>query len=195
MARLHRGPCERQPPLGTVARAQARWDECAVRPTTHLWLNPGIEVDFRSTIARAYGLLDTANWDISVVDVARELSSFREDLLPGWYDDWVVIERERFHQLRLQALDELGERLLASRRFGDALRVGLAAVQAEPLHETAHRLVIRIHLGQGNVAEAVHQYRRHQRSLARDIGATPSSAMCDLIRPCLGYAGIPLLAG
>jgi DNA-binding SARP family transcriptional activator len=116
-----------------------------------------------------------------MIDVARELCAYRDDLLPGWYDDWVVMERERFHHLRLQALDMLGARLLAGRRFGDALQVGLAAVQAEPLHETAHRLLIRIHLEQGNIAEAIRQYRRYEFMLDREVGAVPSAVMRRLI--------------
>ncbi len=159
---------------------------------THVWLNPAIEVDFRSTIARAYSLLDDSVRDVAVIDVARELCSFRDDLLPGWYDDWVVMERERFHHLRLQALDRLGERLRACGRYGDALQVGLAAVQAEPLHETAHRLVIRVHLAQGNVAEAIRQYQRYERTLAHELGAAPSPAMRELISSCVVRTRQPL---
>ena len=36
----------------------------------------------------------------------------RGELLPGWYDDWVVFERERLNQLRLHAM-ELTRPLLA----------------------------------------------------------------------------------
>jgi DNA-binding SARP family transcriptional activator len=152
---------------------------------THLWLNPRIEVDVRTVTARARALLDGIIHDVAVVDVARELCYFTDDLLPGWYDDWVIMERERFHQLRLQALDQLGERLHACGRLCDALQVGLTAVQAEPLRETAHRLVIRVHLQQGNVAEAIRQYRAYERMLADELGALPSPVMRSLIGSCL----------
>lgn len=156
---------------------------------SHLWLNPSVEVDLRATIARAHSLLDGVRLDDTVVDVARELCSFSDDLLPGWYDDWVVMERERFHHLRLQALDQLGEQLCGCGRFGDALQVGLAAVQSEPLRETAHRLVTRVHLEQGNVAEAIRQYRFYERMLADELGAVPSPAMRALIGSCLATRG------
>lgn len=161
--------------------------------STHLWLNPRIEVDFRAVNARARALLDGAINDVAVVDVARELCSLGDDLLPGWYDDWVIMERERFHQLRLQALDQLGEQLLAFGRLGDALQVGLAAVQAEPLRETAHRLVIRVHLEQGNVAEAIRRYKIYEHTLSSEVGAIPSPVIkalidCYLIRPRLFHS-------
>src|SRR5262245_13822298 len=39
----------------------------------------------------------------------RELVALQEagELLPDWYDDWVVLERERLRQLRLHALETL----------------------------------------------------------------------------------------
>jgi len=68
-------------------------------------------------------------------DHARaELSS---ELLPACYDDWVLAERERFRQLRLHALEALCERLTASRRYGEAIDAGLAAVCAESLRESS----------------------------------------------------------
>ncbi len=126
---------------------------------THIWLNPHVDVDLRQVIARAVAVLDGRVAEINLIDVARELCAFGDDMLVGWYDDWVIMERERFRQLRLHALDQLGEQLLLARRYCDALQVGLASVAAEPLRESAHRLLVRTHLCEGNIAEAMRQYR------------------------------------
>jgi DNA-binding SARP family transcriptional activator len=157
---------------------------------THLWLNPLIEVDFRDTIARAQAVL-SAGGDTAAIDIARELSSFGDDLLPSWCDDWVIMERERFHHLRLNALDELGAQLATAGRYADALQLGLAAVHAEPLRETAHRLLTDVHLRQGNVAAAIVQFRSYERMLAVELGARPSSAMRALMRHCIDDALVP----
>jgi DNA-binding SARP family transcriptional activator len=154
---------------------------------THLWLNACVQVDLRNAIFRAQQLLDGAQLDPAVIDVPRELCYFSGDLLHGWYDDWLVMERERFHCLRLQVLDRLGDQLCACGRFGDALQVGLAAVQAEPLRETAHRLVMRAHMEQGNVAEAIRQYQFYERTLACELGVVPSKAMRTLVGSCLDH--------
>jgi DNA-binding SARP family transcriptional activator len=151
---------------------------------THLSLNPCVEVDYRAVIARAQNIFDSPDPGSTVIDVARELCSFGEDLLPGWDDDWVVMERERFRYLRLQVLDQLAEHLCDEGRYSDALQIALAAIQSEPLHETAHRLVIRVHLQQGNVAEAIERFQIYRRTLATELGATPSVAMRRLISPC-----------
>ena len=42
------------------------------------------------------------------------------------------MERERFHQLRLHALEALCDRLTTAGRYGEAIDAGLAAVTAEP---------------------------------------------------------------
>jgi DNA-binding SARP family transcriptional activator len=162
---------------------------------THLWLNTRVQVDLRNAIARAYRLLEDGQLVLAGIDVERELRYFSGDLLPSWYDDWLVMERERFHCLRLQVLDKLGDQLCASGRFSDALRVGLAAVQAEPLRETAHRLVVRVHLEQGNIAEAIRQYRFYERLLAHELGAAPSRAMRALVGTCLGRPQLSYAAG
>jgi DNA-binding SARP family transcriptional activator len=152
--------------------------------TTHVWLNAHVRVDLHDAIARARSLLSSTPMDLTALNVARELASFGGDLLPGWYEDWLVMERERFHYLRLQVLDKFGDQLCAHGRFGDALQMGLAAVAAEPLRESAHRLVIRAHLGQGNIAEAIRQYHSYERMLADELSAVPSEAMLALAGSC-----------
>jgi len=152
--------------------------------STHVWLNARVRVDLHDAIARARSLLSSTQLDLDALNVARELASFGGDLLPGWYEDWLEMERERFHYLRLQVLDKFGDELCAHGRFGDALQMGLAAVQAEPLRESAHRLVIRAHLGQGNVAEAIRQYHCYERMLSDEMGVVPSAAMLALAGSC-----------
>jgi DNA-binding SARP family transcriptional activator len=96
------------------------------------------------------------------------------DLLPGWYDEWVVTEREHFRQLRLHALEKLCEQLTDEARFGEAVEAGQAAVAGEPLRESAHRVLIRAYLTEGNRGEALRQYEACQRVLRHELGIDPS---------------------
>ena len=59
----------------------------------------------------------------------------------------------------------------------ESIASGLAAVAAEPLRESAHRMVIRVHLLEGNIAEASRQYRAFARLLSDALGARPSPSM------------------
>jgi DNA-binding SARP family transcriptional activator len=84
--------------------------------------------------------------------------------------------------LRLRALDTLCERLTRAGRLDAALEVGLAAVAGEPLRESSHRALIRVHLADGNVAEAIRQYRLCRRLLREQLDLEPSDQMAELLR-------------
>ena len=152
---------------------------------THVWLESGVSVDVREVMDRGMAVLDARDADADLVDVARELIDFGDDMLVGWYDDWAIMERERFRQVRLHTLDRIGELLVDAGRLCDALHVGLAGVRAEPLRESAHRLLIRVHLGEGNVAEAIRQYRAYAGLLRRELHSRPSPVIQGMIAPYL----------
>jgi len=103
------------------------------------------------------------------------------DLLPDWYDDWVLVERERYNQLRLHAIEALCHHLTAAGHHAEAIDAGLAAVRAEPLRESAHQVLIRAHLAEGNRWEAVRQYERCRRLLLDELGVEPSRALQALL--------------
>jgi DNA-binding SARP family transcriptional activator len=135
-------------------------------------------VDVREAVTWARLLLDRSP---EVGDVDVRVMAFSGDILPDWYDDWVTLERERFRELRLHALEVLCARLVSAGRFGEAMEAGLAAVKGEPLRESAHRAVISVHLAEGNRAEALEEYRRFQQRLQRDLGLAPSVRMDQLL--------------
>jgi DNA-binding SARP family transcriptional activator len=140
-------------------------------------LGSTVEVDLRESEELAQRVLRETGTDVVEVDPSPLLG----DLLPDWYEDWVLLEQERFRQLRLCALDALCERLLQAGRLHEALGVGLAALSAEPLRESAHRALVRIHLAAGNAGEALRQYRLCRRLLAEHLGIQPSEQMEQLV--------------
>ena len=144
-----------------------------------LSLAPGVGVDVQ----------ELAEWARRVADVRRPLvdslvpdAGIRGDLLPGWYEDWVLLERERLRQLRLHTLEVLAGRLAAAGRHGEALQAAYAAVRAEPLRESAHRTVVRVHLAEGNVAEAVRAHDVFEALLDEELGVGPTEQMTRLVR-------------
>jgi DNA-binding SARP family transcriptional activator len=103
------------------------------------------------------------------------------DLLPDWYDDWVVYERERLRQLRLHALELRCGELSRQGRYAEATDAGLAAVAGDPLRETAQRALIAAYLAEGNPSDALRQYDLYRRTLAETLGLTPSPCMHALV--------------
>lgn len=109
-------------------------------------------------------------------------SWFSCELLPEWCDDWVLFERERFRLTALHTLEALSGWHLSRSEFSASTKAALAAIRLEPLRETSQRALARSHLAQGNVSEAVRQYRSYQTVLHRELGINPSGQMTDLLR-------------
>jgi DNA-binding SARP family transcriptional activator len=137
-----------------------------------------VAVDVSGVMGQAHRLLG------SIEPILPEDLDYRpltRDLLPDWYEDWVVVERERLRQLRLHALEALCRRLIDLEMFGAAIQAGLAAVSGEPLRETAQRTLIEAYIAEGNVAQAIRQYSAYRRTLFDELGVDPSPAMLGLM--------------
>jgi DNA-binding SARP family transcriptional activator len=96
------------------------------------------------------------------------------DLLSGWYDDWAIIERERTRQRTLHALEAMTRHLVGSGRCADAIQVAMTVVAAEPLRESAQRVLLESHLAHGNWAEAEHSYESFRVLMRDQLGVAPS---------------------
>jgi DNA-binding SARP family transcriptional activator len=71
-------------------------------------------------------------------------------------------------------------------RHGEAIEAGLAAIDAEPLRESAHRAVIAVHIAEGNLGEALRQYEVY-RSIARcRLGIEPSGELQATVAAAVG---------
>jgi DNA-binding SARP family transcriptional activator len=137
-----------------------------------------VRVDFRTGTELAHRLL---RGTFDPRDLDADWEPLAGSLLPDWYDDWVLLERERYRQLGLHALEMLSEHLTAARRFGPALEAALAAVAGEPFRESAHRVLIKAHLAEGNASEAIRQYDFYRKLVNDHLGLDPSPAMDALL--------------
>ena len=84
-------------------RVQRSAGDLIAATSTHLRLATGVVVDACQAAARARCVLADVPSDRRDV---RALS-LAGDLLPDWYDDWVLIEQEQIRQLRLHTLESL----------------------------------------------------------------------------------------
>ncbi|GMV86327.1 MAG: hypothetical protein AMXMBFR80_21820 [Dehalococcoidia bacterium] len=144
-------------------------------------LADGVEVDLYRARATAHRLLlPDAQPEPGDLDEGA-IASLSADLLPDWYDDWAVIETEEWRQLRLHALEALAGHLVAARRFGDAAAAAVAAVRAEPLRESAHAALVRVHLAEGNQSEALRAFERYRDLLENELGLEPTPRLLELV--------------
>jgi DNA-binding SARP family transcriptional activator len=155
---------------------------------SHLSLAPGMSVDARETMQAARIVLKPR------VDppARRHLERLVEarDLLPDWYDEWAVLEREHLREQRVRALETLCEQFTAAKHYAEAAQAGLAAVACEPLRESSYRALIHLHIAEGNPGEAVRHYGEYATLLERKLGLAPSSQMTELVVHILGTNAI-----
>jgi DNA-binding SARP family transcriptional activator len=136
-------------------------------------LFPGVRTDVTEIDRMARDLYANGAYP----DQGFDYRMFSAELLDGWDDEWTLVERERVRQVCLHALEFIATGLLAVKRFPHALEVALAAVALEPFRESAHRIVIQIHLAEGNNWEAVRHYERFCAGLEEELGLRPSPVL------------------
>ena len=119
-------------------------------------------------------------------NVASSLNLLRDaELLPGWYDDWILFEQNRLRQDRLHAVHIIGRESLARRDFEVALEAAEAALELEPLYESAVGLLIQAQRQQGNNAAALRAFEKYRTQLNEDMGLTPSEGIRRLVADVL----------
>jgi DNA-binding SARP family transcriptional activator len=164
LARLHRG-----------ARA-------AVAATAQeIGLSDEVTVDLWDSRALAQGLLAPEGSTAAAEPSAESIPIFSQELLPDWYDEWVLVEAEHWRQLRLHALEALAVRLTARQTYGEAAVAALSAVRAEPLRESPRAALIRVHIAEGNPSEAVREFARYGELLKLELGVEPTERLRALV--------------
>jgi DNA-binding SARP family transcriptional activator len=146
--------------------------------STHLALDPRVSVDARELDSTAQRVI---RWSGAPEGEDIDCLAHAHDLMPDWYDDWVLQERDRLRQIRLLALEAASEALLEERRYAEGAIAALAVVDTDPLRESAYRLLIRAYIGSGNIAEALHQFAVFRARLSRALGLAPSPQMLELV--------------
>lgn len=157
--------------------------ECA---GPRLRLVPAVDVDQRSVLLQAREVTDLADTPVGVsgVGVAGHVElvgAFSRGLLPDWMDDWLVLDQERWDQVRLHALETLARKLISAEKYLPALEAAFAAVEIEPVRESAHRTVVEVYLAEGNSACALKYYHRYRGLVQRELGVAPSLRMTRLV--------------
>jgi DNA-binding SARP family transcriptional activator len=145
-----------------------------------LWLAPTVEVDLRQILDQRGDLAHLGLPCHSINERLALVDALTRRLLPEWSEDWLVLERAWWEEFRLH--ENIAGQLLAKGRYVGALRTVLAATSIEPVRETAHRIVIEVHLAEGNTASAVKYYHRYRELLRRELGVVPSTRLDQLVQ-------------
>jgi DNA-binding SARP family transcriptional activator/Tfp pilus assembly protein PilF len=117
------------------------------------------------------------------------LEHYKGEFLAGYYDDWIVVERERLREMLLDVLERL---VAGSKRRGEYERALLHARRLageDPWREDAHREVMRLCHLLGRDSEALKQFKTCRQILAEELGAEPSSETVALAQELAQFSG------
>ena len=163
-----------------------RKDACAFNINTPCWLD--IEEFERScAMAHRLGRGDRAG----AVDLYGDaLDLYRGDFLAeDLYLDWTVLPREYYRRLFLDACKEAASWLI---EMGDYMRACMLlerAIQADPLVEEFHILLMRALIGLGKNRAAREHYTYCSGLLYRELGVRPADELKQLYQQVKAHEG------
>jgi hypothetical protein len=103
------------------------------------------------------------------------LLAYRGELLPGFYDDWVTLERERLEALFQDRMQRLIERLVDERHWSEVLEWGERWIAFGHAPEPAYRALMIAHAELGNRSRAAAIFQRCREALFNGLGVEPSA--------------------
>jgi SARP family transcriptional regulator, regulator of embCAB operon len=112
---------------------------------------------------------------------SAEVDALSSDILPDWYEDWAIVEAESWRLRRLHALEALADDLRGEGSFGQASFAAQAAIDADPLRESPRGALMRVHMAEGNVSDAIREFARYRELLKRELGLEPTPRLLALL--------------
>src|SRR5579885_2758224 len=133
-------------------------------------------VDFQRAIAEATSAL-------AENDRARAIQSLTA--AAGLYDDWLTPFREEYRQDASDALHRLATLFEEQKEFTAALPFAERLVALDPLGESHHQLLMRLHAANHDRSSALRAYHQCMRVLRREMGVEPGPATVELFERIL----------
>lgn len=100
---------------------------------------------------------------------------YHGELLPGFYEDWVLLEREELHQAFIKTLSQLAKLLEEARQYMEAIEVVNRLIRSDPFNEAAYQHAMRLHALNNDRAGAIQIYHACSTLLLRELGIEPAA--------------------
>jgi predicted ATPase/DNA-binding SARP family transcriptional activator len=119
--------------------------------------------------------------------VALYQGELLEGISPGsaQFEEWLRGERERLHELALEAFAKLLGHQMKLEATEPAVQTALRLLSLDPLQEVTHRALMRLYARQGRRAAALRQYQLCVDVLQRELGVEPEEATKQVYRELL----------
>lgn len=126
-------------------------------------------------------VLKTARQSKRADELMSKLSVYQGELLPGFYEEWVTLEREYLNYVFERNMARLLAFLRSESRWLDILDWGERWIAFGQKPEPAYRALMFAHMAKGEAFKVTETYDRCVRSL-QEIGLKPSTQTRDLYK-------------
>jgi DNA-binding SARP family transcriptional activator/predicted ATPase len=158
------------------------------------WLrDPACTIDVVEFDAALVGAADAArrsDADSERAALEEAARLYQDDLLRSLYDDWLQPKREHYRKQLGHALRRLATLLEARRDYPAAILHAERLVALDPLNESHHQVLIRLHACNRDRASALRAYHQCKQVLRRELGVDPEVATRELFEQVLRSAPI-----
>src|SRR5687767_8178804 len=117
--------------------------------------------------------LEKVSENASADELIAVLSAYQGELLPGFYDEWVLLEREHLYSIFEHHMARLLSLLQAEKRWLDILDWGERWIKLGQKPEPAYRALMAAHAAKGDMSKVAATYERCVKSL-KEYGIEPS---------------------
>lgn len=153
----------------------------------HDWLRlnpanrPRCDVEeFEKALTAAEGISGRQLTEAQAGQLKEAAVLYRDDLLVGWYQDWVLFERERLQNKYLLLLDKLIVYSETHQEYEQGQTYGTHILRYDPARERTHRELMRLYYLSGDRTAALRQYERCVSALRRELRVKPERRTIEL---------------
>ena len=139
--------------------------------TLMFWPDPGCWVD---------AVLVGGKAETAASTLEEQVAAYQGDLLPGFYDDWITIERERLQAAFEGKCEALIDRLSREKHWPDVIEWAEHWIKFGTAPEPAYRALMLAHARSGHKAKVKETYQRCVEALQREFGVEPSEETQEL---------------
>lgn len=167
-------------------------DWLSLNPCSNLWTDVA---DFERAFAAAEGIPGRQLDADKALGLKDAVTLYNDDLLPGYYQDWILFERERLENMYLLMLDKLIVYLQFRGEYEVAQGYGATILRYDPARERTHRQLMHLYSLAGDRTSALRQFERCVQALKQELGVKPERKTVELYERIksdrIGYSDIP----
>ena len=152
-------------------------DWLSLNPCSNLWTDVA---DFERAFAAAEGTPGRQLDAGKALGLKDAVTLYNDDLLPGYYQDWILFERERLQNMYLLMLDKLVVYLQFRGEYEVAQGYGATILRYDPARERTHRQLMHLYSLAGDRTSALRQFERCAQALKQELGVKPERKTVEL---------------